>query len=243
MNSNLSYTNNTKSESVISVPWYIILFAVICVFGMITNVINILVFANPQLKDRVYKCMLVSCTFELFYLAINSLTALIQCGDACNKYFTTLAGQIITVYFINYLSSVFALFCILIEIFLAFQRYTILINRPFLTETRLTIILSILFLFAAIVHCPTITNYVIVYNPSSETYMLTLNQLGLSNTGRVLKSISSWTRIALTLVVLSSLSILTTLKSKEHFLKRAHLIVQTSTSSMTNKNQSESQPH
>jgi hypothetical protein len=226
---NISNISLDSQYGTAQVAWFIISLAVICGVGTITNFINVFVFLNSKFKDKVYKYMLVSCIFELFYLVINSFTTMLQCGTAYDKYLSTLGGQIVTVYFVNYLSSVFALFCILIEIFLAFQRYTFLVNRPFLPRARLAIILPSLFLFASFVHSPSIACNVIVFNPITQTYSFKLNEFEKTNAGKILKSVSSWIRIALTLGVLTSLSLLTAIHSKNHLKKRDQATIQLNT--------------
>ena len=221
---NIISTTQTSFASQVVVQWPNIIFSAICAFGMVTNAINIAVLSSPKLKDKVYTCMLVSCISEFFYLTIQGLGTVFQCGTACNKYFLTLPGLIYSFYLGAFLTSVLALFSILIEIFLSFQRYTILINRPFMVNTRLSLILSVLLIISFFVHIPTVTNNcIILLDASTQTYMFTSTSFGRTDAGKILKAVSNWSRVLLTLVVLTVLSIMTAVKSRDYFNKKANL--------------------
>ena len=163
------------------IPWYNIAFTIICGLGTITNTINIIVFNSSKLRDKVYKYLLASSACELIYLVINGIGSSYVCGASCSKYSNTLQSTIFSLYFITYLSGVVALFSILIEIFLSFQRYTTLINKPFLPNASVIWILLFLLFFAALVNVPILLSFHIVqFKDSDQFYYYTLTEFGLS---------------------------------------------------------------
>ena len=223
-NACLSKNATAVSDSSELISWYNVVFTLLCAFGALTNGINIIVFKSPKLKDKVYTCLLVSCSCEFLYLVTNCLNALLYSGIINASYRNTLPGLAFSLYIGGFFSGLLAIYSILVEIFLAFQRYTILINKPLLLNASLPIILSVLFMVSFIVHLPTLTNYCIVLNdPQNKTYLYTTTQFGRSQTGKILKSVSSWIRIILTLVVLTTMSVMTSFKSRQYFSKRARL--------------------
>ena len=207
-------------------PWYYVAYSVICAIGVCTNIVNIMVFMNPKLKDKVFKYMLVSCISELFYLLISGLATLTQCGELCIENSSTLMGQIFTLYIFYFLAGSLAIFTVLVEIFLSFQRYMILRNRRFLVKTNVCIIASVLFVLSLLVNVPTVTNFEIIpLDPSANTYIMSMTPLGISDHGKLLKSASGLIRTFLTCVVLTTFSLMTAVKSRDHFMKKNKILI------------------
>ena len=95
----------------------------ICIFGMITNLLNILVFLNPSMKDPSFKCMLMISISDFFYLGINSYWFTFYCGDFyLNRYYS---AQIYNIYLIEYFERYLAFYS---EIFLTGGRYAVLLK-------------------------------------------------------------------------------------------------------------------
>lgn len=217
-------SNSLSTQNEPTPPWYNLLFTVICSFGIFTNVVNIAVFGNPKLVDKVYKCLFISSIADLIFLAISTFCNLFICGPACSQYFYTLIGSIYSLYIVSFGCNSLNLFTVLIEIFLSLQRYTLLINKPFLMNVSLAKVLPFLFFLSCFVNVPILTNYYIVpLDFSEKTYTYVLTTFGAEEIGKIIKSISTWTYICLTLGVLTTLSIMTTFKSREYFSKMANM--------------------
>ena len=95
---------------------------VACIFGVLTNILNILVFLHPKLKDSTYKFMLADSVVDMAFLLISGISIALGCGNACLPNYNTYIGQIFSVWFVNYFSRALAVLGILIEIFVSFQR-------------------------------------------------------------------------------------------------------------------------
>ena len=168
-------------------PWYYVAYSAICTFGVLTNMMNILVFMSPKLKDRVFKYMLISCVSELFYLLISGLASLTQCGELCTSNYYSIVGQIFTLYIFYFLAGSLAIFTVLLEIFLSFQRYMILRNKPFLVNTPLFGVVSALLSISLLINVPTLTNFEIVsLDMSANTYIMSMTEFGMSDHGKLL---------------------------------------------------------
>lgn len=59
------------------------LVAPICLFGVITNLLNIIVFSNSELKEDTYKYLKMNAFSNLIYLLICGLVFTKRCGQFC----------------------------------------------------------------------------------------------------------------------------------------------------------------
>ena len=167
--------------------WGYLLLPAICLFGFLTNLINIIILLNPKMKDISFKYILTTCISDLFYLTLNSYTFIRLCSDCPlhTSYFT----QIYTVSIHYYLSSCLAIFCVFIDIILSLIRYSILKNKTFIQSFRYYLVISFLFLFALIFYVPQLFLYKIISvnqtNNNNNTillnneYSVNKNSLGL----------------------------------------------------------------
>ena len=221
--------NGTSLLAVASgIPWIYLVPAIICPIGVVTNGINVLILKSPRLSDKVFKCLLVSSLADLIYLIISTFSNALLCGPTCNNYSQTYFGNVFILYFVSFGGGFLKLFGVLIEIFLSLQRYTLLSNKPFLMKVSLIKVLPLLLLISVLVNVPNFTNFhIVMFGPSSQSYIFVPNEFGSSNIGKILKAISSWTSICLTLLVLTTLSIITALKSKAYFSKKANMMKNT----------------
>lgn len=102
------------------VSWTFIL-PVICAIGMSTQALNIVVFSRLK-KDRLNKYCLVHSISYFFYTLICMFSFLIRCGSLCNVS-STYGAKFYEYIVFNYLTSVLAIFSIMIETRLSFERY------------------------------------------------------------------------------------------------------------------------
>jgi hypothetical protein len=68
-------------ESVFETMWPLLFIPSICVFGLVTNLINIAVFLNPQMKDFSFKYMLASSLSDFLYLGLGSYSFMDLCDE------------------------------------------------------------------------------------------------------------------------------------------------------------------
>lgn len=153
----------------------------LCLFGVLTNALNILVFVNHQMKDVSFKYMMAISISDLFYLAILSISFISYCDDcSINRKYSL---QMYVFYLDQYLTRCMAIFNILAEISLSIQRYMVLINKPFIKKRTHKWLLLILFLFSLVYYFPMLFFKHIVYNEyqnnmTKSGYSLKYNKLG-----------------------------------------------------------------
>jgi hypothetical protein len=101
----------------------------ISVLGMIGHFLNVLVLSSRKLKDSSYKFMLANSINNFFYLL--SVFKFFDCDQTCFPNQATLFHLIFYIAIDEYLSSCMAIFNLLIQIFLSFQRILLVLNKKF----------------------------------------------------------------------------------------------------------------
>ena len=129
--SNLSEPTNSTLLSSISEAkkfiWAYILPA-ICVFGILTNTLNITVFAKrQQLKNKIYKYFLAHSTIDLIYMLTSLSYFLIKysLGDLLGSTYFTQMWELISYFF---LTTALAMNLVIIELFISIKRLLIVHN-------------------------------------------------------------------------------------------------------------------
>jgi hypothetical protein len=98
-------------------------FPIICAIGVCTHLINVIVFTHLK-KDRLNKYCLVHSISYFFYTLICFFSFLIRCGSLCNYYpSSTYTAKLYEYMIFGYVTSVLAIFSIMIESLLSFERY------------------------------------------------------------------------------------------------------------------------
>ncbi len=95
---------------------------VICGFGMITNSICILVFVKLKLKYSLFKYMLVTSTYNFFYLFLCSFSFSFRCSYFCS-FESTWIARVYQVYIYLYFTSVLAISNSIFELVIYIKRY------------------------------------------------------------------------------------------------------------------------
>ena len=195
---------------------------IICLFGMITNILNIIIFLNSQMKDSSFKYMLAISISDLFYLSILSYQFIGYC-DECSFNRNYLL-QIYTFVFDQYLSRCLAIFNILAEIFLSIQRYTVLINRQYLRQTTHKWLIISLFVISLLFYMPLLFFKQIIEIKNSLNFTsdvsgssLQYNQLGESYIGEIIPIILTSIRIFLGTFILTAINILNATELRRRF--------------------------
>ena len=166
--------NNTISNQINSV-WvtsieFINTFIIpsICFLGLITNLINIKVFLNKELKDIAFKYYLVNGFSNLFYLSICFFFFTFKCGQYC-QLSSTLATQVYQWVFYRYIKGIFALTTIFIQITLGLYRLFIVTNRNCDIFKRYKLFCFIFSLISAFIYLPNFYTQAIIRSQVNET--------------------------------------------------------------------------
>ena len=202
----------------------------ICFFGLVTNLVNIKVFLNKELKDIAFRYYLVNGFSNLFYLSICFFFFTFKCGQYC-QLGSLLSVQVYLWVFYRYIKGIFALSTIFIQITLSLYRLFIVTNRNCEIFKRYKLICFIFFMVSAFIYTPNfytqtiITTKVNVTSSSSfktiEKYTQTVSSIGKTDIGK-------WTVIAVTiwrgfisLVIMVIIDICTVYRMRKQ-LKQTH---------------------
>jgi hypothetical protein len=99
------------------------------VVGLLTNFINIIIFINKKFEDRIFKYLLFHSITDFVYLATVSISVNFNYGYDSFK--ATVLGKILNVIIFKYFTFCLALFAIIIEINISFQRYLTVANKSY----------------------------------------------------------------------------------------------------------------
>ena len=202
--------------------WAYLVLPVICLFGLITNLINIAIILHPKISNISFKYFLAISISDLLYLGLISYSFIVQCTDCPlhSSYFTQFYDFII----FHYICSSLAIFGILVDITLSLIRYSILIKKKYLQSFSYHRILAFLLLISFVYYMPLlffkqITPIQKLNNNTStigsEGYILVRNTLGLSLFGTIIPIVLSSLRIFLVLVVLTTVNTLISIEYKK----------------------------
>jgi hypothetical protein len=131
-------------------------FTVIKIYGIISNIINLYIFADPSFDDPIYIYLRAHSIADILYMIgvlICDISFLIHyvSNRIIKAFIIKLAGLYICLYF----TSCLAIFNILIELIVSFQRFLILKNAKYCKCIRTTtpyIVLPIIALFSLVVY-------------------------------------------------------------------------------------------
>ena len=143
----------------------IVIIPLISSLGVITNLVNIMVFLNPKLKDQSFYYLLAYSCNDFVYLCISTINFYSFCDNICSLN-DTLAYQVIKLFLISYFTSCLAICSILIEIFISFQRFFIFINKLMSKNISYKKVLTAIYLISFIYYSSMIILKNIVTNKS-----------------------------------------------------------------------------
>lgn len=205
--------------------WQYLILPQINIFGVITNVLSVAVFLNPKLEDPTFKYMLATSFNDIIYLILTSYNIMKYCAE-CPLY-TSYFTQIYLIYINDYLTSSLAIFNILIDIVISFQRYFILLNKPYCQNISYKWVLFIIMVVSLVYYFPLIffKDILVISNSTSSAdvetkYAATKNALGNSNFGKITPIVLSVGRIFLGVGVLTFINIMNAYEFKKRFYKK-----------------------
>ena len=210
------------SDTIRDVYWTFVLPA-ICLFSLITNTINIIVFYSIKSRNFTYKCMLYNSIADQLYLVIVFFVFIIRCGQFCeikNSYFAMFYAHYIYMYVANSIS----LFCILIEISILIYRYNYLTNKIVSKKINKNVLFLCLLILCFVYHLPQLTTFEIKQvnltrhsNSSRESVYFRENVTQFKSVlTRNLLAIQTGTRLILILIMIYFLQRLSCLLFKKY---------------------------
>lgn len=219
--SNLSFLEPKAAQSILPV----ITIPIVCLFGVITNGLNIAVFMNAKMKDPTFKYMLAISISNFLYTGLLSYGYIVYCEDcSLNRSYGT---QVFKIIINNYLSSSLAIFSNLVEIYLSIQRYFILTNKNNLQSISYNLVIIIIFIVSSLYYinvlfCYDIIAYEYVYDNKIllKSYSTALSDYSRSYSGKIITVSFVMIRIILSTVVLPSINALNLYLFRKIFKKK-----------------------
>ena len=232
---NTSNENNKNWSNAIDLGHTFIL-PLICLYGIVTSIINIKIFLNKQLKDITFKYYLTNSFSNLFYFSICFFIFAPKCGVYCTLR-NNLATQIFLWVFYRYIKGIFACVSICIQITVSFYRYCIVINKNVDQFKRYKMLVFIFTLFSAIFYSPhfftqqvniikinitSLENDTTVIKPSYK-YTQTVSYIGKTEIGKWLVIIASVIRGFISLIIMATIDIFMLIKIRSQIKKSSEL--------------------
>ena len=205
-----------KLDPFSGIPWDISVVTCVCVFGVLTNIINICVFHNSKLKGPSYKILLLKSISSVIYLTLSIASQYFNYCANCptaNSYFAKLFGIGVTFY----LESSLMLFRALLDILVSLRRYCILVKKNWIGKYKLTFILILLSIISFGYYSNLLFRGRIFYNPWDKRLLFFIQP------NYILDIFLDITHMFLAVIVLSAINIANLIEYKNLYKFREHL--------------------
>ena len=199
-----------------SEEWPNILYINLCMFGSLTNLVNILIFLDSSLKDKVFRYLLMISINDFLYFSLTTLVFILRVV----KNFSYIS-MLLELYSDTYFTSCLAIYKILIELVISLDRYFILCNKRLLKENSHKIVLPALLVISLAFYSPVLLMYDIKLESNSTTdYSLVGNNFYKSLTGETLLKIIWVSRAFVSSILLLIINIIASIKLNKISEKR-----------------------
>lgn len=211
--SNLNISNSSNSHSGFS--WWDYWALTVCSLGLITNTINLIVFASRKLKDDSYKLMFCKSLANFAYLLLSFLSEFFVYCIKCPITFTYFAN-LYAIAFGFYLASCLAVFRILIEIILSVRVYSTLANHTWFRTISNPMVIFV-FVVSLVFYAEKPAQFVIINTAGTDMYYLWYSDFGASKTFEIISIVQQFVRVFLAVVVLTVINVVNLIQFKRKF--------------------------
>lgn len=205
-----------------------------CALGIVTNLINVLVFANPKLKDPIYKYMQIKSLSNLAYLTLSFVNQFLNSCVLCSWSVTYWVNVFYLVSGL-YIQSCLIVFRVLIEIVISIHIYSILVNRIWLNKISIKLICPTLLIISLVYYAQKPFACFITLIPNTSFYYVAYSTFGLTRVNYILNIVQGVVRVFLTVVVLTVLNVINVIKFRQRVKTQNSSTNQSSQSSLTIK--------
>ena len=204
-------------------------------FGLITNGLNMFIFLKCHQQDITHKYLFINSIAEFLYLLSCFFSVLAKCGNYCkigNTYFAKVYDLVI----LQFLTSSVAIFIILIDTFISYQRYLIISNKKSFKNFSFKSVVISFCVLSILIYFPTLFAYSInIVNKSQfnngssfnliteEIFIIERNTFGKSLIGKILLVCIAGIRSLLFFIVLFIINISTLHKFKKRMDSKLRL--------------------
>ena len=201
-------------------PFESFLILLICSFGVVTNLLTVVVFWHRKFRRQIiFKCLLIKSLAQLVYLSINLASVFFTCGLKCFNQLSSIYGIVISLYLNNFLASSLVIFILLVEIYVSIQRLLLVLanRRAFIWYKQTLVTLFVLTILLKVPYLMSIDVYSFnlnetTTNMTSKRYWYRSTGFAATQTYAILAIGPKWLRVFLACVVLLALNVAIALK-------------------------------
>jgi hypothetical protein len=215
-----------KNDSELLLPF--IAFPILSIFGLLSNMINIIVFVHPKMKDISFKYLLAISISHLFYCAFSIYSNVLYCEAClCNKTYSSQFYKLLVNY---YFTNCLAIFGHLCELFISMHRYLQLKNLKYLDRIPVKLNIFILFIFSFFIYMREILAYNILQTQIflngtliDVAYSLTNTEFGNTSAANIIPIVIALIKIFISTVLIAVINIGIVYEFHKRFNKRIQL--------------------
>ena len=232
--------NETNSSMIPIIPsiysesftWPTLARLVVSAFAVVTNLINVTVFANPKLKETSYKYLFYNSLSCIVYSAIQVFNSILNGCLTCES-FNTYLVSIFSIYFAIYTSGVLAVFQVISKSIITLNTYCILTNRNWFDRISYKFLIILILFFPAVIFSfmPFGISIVGIPNPQNGNikYLSLPNSFFFTPFYTYTTIFRNFFRLFLSVVFMSYVNILNVIQFRKRYQTRV-LLVNESTS-------------
>ncbi len=212
---NKTLINSTSVHITNALPLSFYLSLIVSIFGVVTNLLNIFVFLSNRanMKHQIFTFMLAISSVDLAYCALLTYKSWSTC-EICQLY-TVYFTQLYTIIVFDYITSCLAIFNILIDIIVSFERYLIVVNSRYLRRISTQAVIWFVGVFSLLYYSPVLfMKSIEAIENSSESFRLVLTSFGRSILAKIVLIVLQSVRIFLSVLLLPTINILTAVQLK-----------------------------
>ena len=167
--------------------WWTFGISSLCVLSCLANLFSAFIFRSmirSSPKVLITKYLFVKSLITTFYLLSCSCVFMIKCNNLCTQWFSlspgySFAQKLVEFFIYNYLSTCLAMFDLFVEVCIALERLSVIVNHPGKHMERVHVIVPCLALFVFAYFSPNLVLYKIKRNETTDLYYLSITDFHL----------------------------------------------------------------
>jgi hypothetical protein len=153
--------------------------------GLIANLMNVFVFSSKTFKENIFHYLLIHSISETFYFVFKIIVLFPYYSSLySNSLSSSYLSKSIVLYIEFYVSPMFALFSLIIEIIITIHRLMVVTNSNFRVRVSSFLLTGLIFLIVSLIYSPKFIFNKIIKMKSNETgYTIAKTDYGLKYDG------------------------------------------------------------
>ena len=210
-----NFSNQTLSitlyEYKVVTIFKVIVIPIICVYGVLSNLVCLFSLVKAHIQDHMYKYMVAKSAINVLYTFLCGFIFVFKCGNMCLFSSTSIIVVLYEYLIWDYFTSCLAILNILIEIIMCLQRCSIVYNWTCFRFERFYVVILVLSSISLLPYIPSLFLREVISSVNNE-YKIVETKIGLSTTGYVLKLCMAFLRGAVPLLSFVIINIFTAIK-------------------------------